>query len=151
MEPRKGPGGAISYNCFLFLLLLLFFFFSFLFMSLPGHQIFIFWPVEIVPHEICDIWCCEMPDERYVIDVLVSKCWWFQTKWFTGLLELLQLCKQKPLEKFLIFPIYQICTLALKSFPCQTLHKAAPISISVTSGHTSAECSESYSRGLVHG
>ena len=22
-------------------------------------------------HEICDIWCCEMPDERYVIDVLV--------------------------------------------------------------------------------
>ena len=25
----------------------------------------------IVPHEICDMWCCEMPDELYVIDVLV--------------------------------------------------------------------------------
>ena len=39
-EPRKGPGGAISffYNFFIFLLLLIFFFF----MSLPGRQIYIF-------------------------------------------------------------------------------------------------------------
>ena len=29
-------------------------------------------------------------------------------------------------------------------------HRAAPISISITLGHTSAKCSESYSRGLVH-
>ena len=30
------------------------------------------------------------------------------------------------------------------------LHRVAPISVSVALGHTSAECSESYSRGLVH-
>ena len=61
-------------------------------MSLPGRQIYIFLTLiflflvpfrgikclffdqlKIVPHEICDIWCCEMPDERYVIDVLVIK------------------------------------------------------------------------------
>ena len=30
------------------------------------------------------------------------------------------------------------------------VHRAAPISVSITLGHTSAECSESYSRGLVH-
>ena len=38
---------------------------------------------------------------------------WFQTKCFTRLLELLQLYKQNPLEKFLIFTIYQKYTLAL--------------------------------------
>ena len=65
--------------------------FLFFFMSLPGRQIYIFLTLiflflvpsrgikflffdqyKIVPHEICNIWCCEMPDERYVIDVLVS-------------------------------------------------------------------------------
>ena len=52
----------------IYIFLTLIFFFS----PFPGHEMFIFWPVEkIVPHEICDIWCCEMPDERYVIDVLV--------------------------------------------------------------------------------
>ena len=29
-------------------------------------------------------------------------------------------------------------------------HRAAPISVSITLGHTSAKCSENYSRGLVH-
>ena len=36
-EPRKGPGGAISFFLILFLL-----FFFFFFMSLPGRQIYIF-------------------------------------------------------------------------------------------------------------
>ena len=35
-------------------------------------------------------------------------------KIFTGLLELIQLYKQNPLEKFFIFTIYQNYTLALK-------------------------------------
>ena len=34
-------------------------------------------------------------------------------KWFTWLLELVQLYKQNPLEKILIFNIYQNYTLAL--------------------------------------
>ena len=38
---------------------------------------------------------------------------WFQTKIFTGLLELIQLYKQDPLEKIFIFNIYQNYTLAL--------------------------------------
>ena len=42
-----------------------------------------------------------------------SENWWFQTKRFTGLLELIQLYKQKPLEKIFIFTIYQNYTLAL--------------------------------------
>ena len=36
---------------------------------------------------------------------------------FTGLLELLQLYKQNPLEKFLIFTIYQNYTLAFMNMP----------------------------------
>ena len=79
-RPGRDPGGAIG-----------FFFFFFFFMSLPGRHIYIFLTLiflflvpsrgikclffdqyKIVPHEICDIWCCEMPDERYVIDVLVA-------------------------------------------------------------------------------
>ena len=43
--------------------------------------------------------------------VLCSFLKWFETKRFTGLLELLQLYKQYPLENFLIFTIYY--TLAL--------------------------------------
>ena len=39
---------------------------------------------------------------------------WFQTKLFTGLLELLQLYTRNPLEKFLIFTLHQNYTLALK-------------------------------------
>ena len=38
---------------------------------------------------------------------------WFHTKWFTGLLELVQLYKQNPLQKFFVFTIYQNLTLAL--------------------------------------
>ena len=45
---------------------------------------------------------------------IFSKYWRFQTKWFTGLLELVQLYKQNPLEKSLIFTIYKNYTLALK-------------------------------------
>ena len=37
----------------------------------------------------------------------------FRQKRFTGLLELIQLYKQNPLEKFFIFTIYQSYTLAL--------------------------------------
>ena len=42
-----------------------------------------------------------------------SEFGWFQTKQFTGLLELLQLYKETPLEKIFIFTIYQNYTLAL--------------------------------------
>ena len=45
---------------------------------------------------------------------IFSQNWWFQTKRFTGLLDLIQLNKQNPLEKFFIFTIYQNYTLALK-------------------------------------
>ena len=38
----------------------------------------------------------------------------------------------------------------IKSFPRQTWRIGPPISVSITLGHASAECSESYSRGLVH-
>ena len=38
----------------------------------------------------------------------------FRQKEFTGLLEVIQLYKQNPLEKFLIFTIYQNYTLALR-------------------------------------
>ena len=46
-EPRKGPGGAIGYNFFFFHVPsgasnLYFSHSNFFFMSLPGHQIFIF-------------------------------------------------------------------------------------------------------------
>ena len=46
-----------------------------------------------------------------------KKNWWFQTKIFTGLLDLKQLYKQNPLEKFFIFIIYQNYTLALNNYP----------------------------------
>ena len=46
---------------------------------------------------------------------MFSENWWFQTKRFTGLLELIQVYKQNPLEKFLIFTIYQNYTLALNT------------------------------------
>ena len=39
---------------------------------------------------------------------IFSENWWFQTKRFTGLLELIQLYKQNPLEKFFIFTIYNV-------------------------------------------
>ena len=48
-SPGRDPGvqSAIIFNfLFYFFNSNFFFFFSFLFMSLPGHQIFIFWPVE---------------------------------------------------------------------------------------------------------
>ena len=38
---------------------------------------------------------------------IFSENLWFQTKRFTGLLELIQLYKQNPLEKFFVFTIYQ--------------------------------------------
>ena len=38
---------------------------------------------------------------------IFSKYWWFQTKWFIGLLELVQLYKQNSLEKIFTFTIYQ--------------------------------------------
>ena len=44
-----------------------------------------------------------------------------QTKRFTGLLELMQLYKQNPLEKVLIFTIYQNYTLALHIQFCADL------------------------------
>ena len=47
---------------------------------------------------------------------IFSENWWFQTKRFTGLLELIQLYKQNPLDKFLILTIYQNYTLDLIIF-----------------------------------
>ena len=46
---------------------------------------------------------------------IFSEKLWFQTKRFIGILELIQLYKQNPLQKFLIFTIkiYQNYTLAL--------------------------------------
>ena len=49
--------------------------------------------------------------------VFSKKKRWFQTKRFTGLLDLITLYKQNPLEKFLIFTIYQNYTLALNNYP----------------------------------
>ena len=41
--------------------------------------------------------------------------------------------------------------LKVKVLPAPNMaHRAAPISVSITLGHTSAKCSGSYSRGLVH-
>ena len=45
---------------------------------------------------------------------IFSENLWCQTKRFTELLELVQLYKQNPFEKFFIFTIYQNYTLALK-------------------------------------
>ena len=50
---------------------------------------------------------------KFYFNAIFSEYWWFQTKWFTGLLELVQLYKQNPLEKFVIFTIYQNYTVAL--------------------------------------
>ena len=38
---------------------------------------------------------------------LFSKCWWFETKQFTGLVEFIKLYEQNPSEKPFIFTIYQ--------------------------------------------
>ena len=50
---------------------------------------------------------------KFSFYAIFSKNWWFQTKRFTGLLELIQLYKQYPLEKFFICIIYQNYTLDL--------------------------------------
>ena len=66
-------------------------------------------------------------DAKFLFYAVFSENWWFPTKRFTGLLELIQLYKQYPLEKFFIFTIYQNYTLALNTeyylcnrndFPC---------------------------------
>ena len=54
---------------------------------------------------------------------IFSKYRWFQTKWFTRLVEFIKLCKQNPLENFFIFTIYQNYTLALNHFFSTTLNK----------------------------
>ena len=51
--------------------------------------------------------------QKFQFYAIFSESWWFQTKRFTGLLELLQLYKQDPLEKFFILTIFQNYTLAL--------------------------------------
>ena len=51
--------------------------------------------------------------EIFCFYAIFSENLWFQTKRFTGLLELIQLYKRNPLEKFFIFTIYQNYTLAL--------------------------------------
>ena len=51
--------------------------------------------------------------QKFSFYAIFSKYWWFQTKRFAGLLEIVQLYKQNPLEKFFIFTIYQNYTLAL--------------------------------------
>ena len=79
-SPGRDPGVQSAIIFFFFSFIFFFFhvpsgasnlYFShsnFFFLSLPGHQIFIFWPVD------CTTWNLRylmMPDERYVIDVLV--------------------------------------------------------------------------------
>ena len=44
---------------------------------------------------------------KYLVYAIFSENWWFQTKRFTGLLELIQIYNQHPLEKYFIFNIYQ--------------------------------------------
>ena len=46
---------------------------------------------------------------------IFSENWWFQTKRFTGLLELIKIYKQNPPEKFFIFTIYPNYALALNT------------------------------------
>ena len=51
---------------------------------------------------------------KMFVYAVFSKYWWFQTKWFTGLLELLQLYYlTNPIEIIFIFTIYWNYTLAL--------------------------------------
>ena len=50
---------------------------------------------------------------KFLFYAVSSKFSWFQTKRFTGLLELIKLYKQNSLEEILIFTIYQNYTLAL--------------------------------------
>ena len=58
-------------------------------------------------------------------------------------------CKSKERTPRFYPPISQ--NFLVKVLPASNMaHRAAPISVSITLGHTSAECSESYSRGLVH-
>ena len=45
-SPGRDPGVQSAIIFFFFFFFIIIIFFSFLFMSLPGHQIFIFWPVE---------------------------------------------------------------------------------------------------------
>ena len=51
--------------------------------------------------------------QKFYFYAIFSENLWFQTKRFTGLLELVQLYKQNPLEKYSIFTIYQNYTLVL--------------------------------------
>ena len=39
---------------------------------------------------------------KFKFNAIFSKYWWFQTKWFTRLLELIQFYKQNPLEIFFL-------------------------------------------------
>ena len=41
--------------------------------------------------------------KNVIFSSIFSKYGWFQTKWFTWLLEFIKLCKQKPLEIFFYF------------------------------------------------
>ena len=41
--------------------------------------------------------------QKWYFFVFFSKYWWFQTKWFSRVLEFMKLYKQNPLEKILIF------------------------------------------------
>ena len=56
------------------------------------------------------------PEKCLVLCNFLRKLYGFRQKRFTGLLELTKLYKQNPLEKFFIFTIYQIYTLALLFF-----------------------------------
>ena len=63
---------------------------------------------------------------------IFSKYWWFQTKWFTRLLELIQLYKQNPLENIFIFKTISHPLAKKKKDPLQTyyyFHKLAAASL----------------------
>ena len=52
---------------------------------------------------------------KKVRTAVFSNFWWFQTKLFTGLLQLIKLYKQNPLEEIFISTIYPNYTLALRT------------------------------------
>ena len=70
------------------------------------------WPLEGAVYITLLYLCNSMVEisgayRKFKFYAIFSENLWFQTKRFTGLLELIQLYKRNTLEKFLIFTIYQ--------------------------------------------
>ena len=103
---------------------------NFLRINLKGNLRFIHsWPLEGAMY-ITLWWHFRGHPENFSFFTIFSKYWWFQTKWFTGLLELLQIYKQNPLEKFFIFTIYQNY-IGFKGRPKDTLNGWYPANFQI--------------------